>query len=901
MTRRSGWQGMGLLLIGLLLSTALGIGWQPAAAATTTELFFSEYVEGSSNNKALEIYNGTGTTIDLASTSYVVQMYFNGNTSAGLTINLDGSVADGDVFVLAHSSADATILAQADQTNGSGWFNGDDAIVLRKGGTSGSIVDVIGQIGVDPGTEWGVDATSTADNTLRRNANIATGDTDASDAFDPSIEWTGFAVNTFDGLGAHSVDDEPTPTMTPTPEVTPSPTPEVGALRIRDIQGASHISPLKGQQVSNVPGIVTATRGNGFYIQDASADDDEATSEAIFIFTSSAPSVSVGDAVLVSGTVSEFRPGGSSSTNLSITQIGSATITVTSSANPSPAAIVIGEGGRVPPTTIIEDDSTGDVETTNTFDPASDGIDFYESLESMLVQVNDAVAVSPRRDFSSNTSEVVVLGDNGANASVRTTRGGIVIRPDDFNPERIILSTPTDATPTINVGDRFNNPVLGVIDYSFGNFKLRTTSSLETTSAGLSKETTTAAGLNELSIATFNVENLDPGDDTTKFSTLASLIVTNLRAPDIIAVEEIQDNNGPTNDAVVDATETYNRLIEAITAAGGPTYQFRQIDPVDDQDGGQPGGNIRVGFLFRPDRGLTFVDRAGGGTTVSTTVVSTETGPQLSASPGRIDPTNAAFAASRKPLAGEFSFNGQTLFVIANHFNSKGGDQPLFGRFQPPTRSSEEQRKQQAQLVNNFVDEILAADANAKVVVLGDINDFEFSEAMQILAGDVLTPLITTLPQAERYSYVFEGNSQALDHILVSKALRDALVEYDIVHVNAEFSDQVSDHDPQVARFKLTPATNFPVRPVLECVAAREDGTYSAFFGYKNENAFAYTIPIGNKNRFVPGPSNRGQPTVFQPGRVQAAFEVAFDGNALVWVLNGRTATASRNSARCTP
>ncbi|MEB3355309.1 MAG: ExeM/NucH family extracellular endonuclease [Synechococcales bacterium] len=169
-----------------------------------TDLFISEYVEGSSNNKALEFYNGTGATIDLAAEGYVVQIYFNGATSPGVTINLTGTVASGDVFVLAQAAADATILAQADQTSTAPWYNGDDAIVLRKGGATGTIIDSIGQIGFDPGTEWGSDLTSTADNTLRRKSTIAAGDTNPDDAFDPAVEWDGFAQNTFDGLGSHT-------------------------------------------------------------------------------------------------------------------------------------------------------------------------------------------------------------------------------------------------------------------------------------------------------------------------------------------------------------------------------------------------------------------------------------------------------------------------------------------------------------------------------------------------------------------------------------------------------------------------------------------------------------------------------------------------------------------------
>ncbi|MBP8251133.1 MAG: ExeM/NucH family extracellular endonuclease [Herpetosiphon sp.] len=170
--------------------------------AASADLFFSEYIEGSSNNKALEIYNGTGATINLATGGYNVQMYFNGYLSAGVTINLTGSVANGDVFVVAQANAVQAILGQADQTSNANWYNGDDAIVLRKGET---IIDVIGQIGFDPGSEWGTGLTSTADNTLRRKASITAGDTNGSDAFDPSVQWDGYATDTFNGLGTHGV------------------------------------------------------------------------------------------------------------------------------------------------------------------------------------------------------------------------------------------------------------------------------------------------------------------------------------------------------------------------------------------------------------------------------------------------------------------------------------------------------------------------------------------------------------------------------------------------------------------------------------------------------------------------------------------------------------------------
>lgn len=166
-----------------------------------SDLIISEYIEGSSNNKAVEIFNGTGASIDLAAAGYRLQMYFNGSASAGLTITLTGTVASGDVYVVAQSAASATILAQADQTNGSGWFNGDDAVVLSR---NGAVVDVIGQVGFDPGSEWGTGLVSTADNTLRRLDSVLVGDTVATDVFNPATGWDGFATDTFGDLGRYT-------------------------------------------------------------------------------------------------------------------------------------------------------------------------------------------------------------------------------------------------------------------------------------------------------------------------------------------------------------------------------------------------------------------------------------------------------------------------------------------------------------------------------------------------------------------------------------------------------------------------------------------------------------------------------------------------------------------------
>ena len=597
--------------------------------------------------------------------------------------------------------------------------------------------------------------------------------------------------------------------------------------QIAEIQGAAHISPSNGQSVTGVEGVVTARRtagGRGVWVQDPTPDSNDATSDGIFVFTGATPVARIGDAVRVNGTVTEFRPGFPvpDPDNLTITQITSsnANVTIVSSGNPVPEATMLGLAGRLPPTANIDDDNAGNVETGGVFDPVGDAIDFYESLEGMLLQVNNARVVGATRSFG----EITLLPDTGSWATgTFTPRGGILLGGyADPNPERIIVDDeilrdlaptprPTKAMPDMNVGDRLESAVVGALDYSFSNFKIQATATPTFESAGLARETTDSPRAEEVVFGTFNVENLAGTDPQAKFDHLAALVVHNLQAPDILGIEEIQDNDGIAGGAdspVVDASVAWNRLIAAIRAAGGPPdYDYRQIDPVDDQDGGVPGGNIRVGFLFRTDRDVSFVDRPGGSPTTETTVVGERNHPELSASPGRIGTQSAAFDETRKSLAGEFRVRGKTVFVIVNHFSSKNDDQPLFGPNQPPIRFTEGPRHGQAQLVNDFVDAILAKDDEAKIVVLGDINDFEFSATTSILEGGVLTSLVKTLPPEERYSYVFEGNSQVLDQILISDRLlrlpyRPA---YDVVHLNSEFADaiQASDHEPSVVRLKF--------------------------------------------------------------------------------------------------
>ncbi|MBI5713778.1 MAG: hypothetical protein HZC38_10205, partial [Chloroflexi bacterium] len=174
-----------------------------------------------------------------------------------------------------------------------------------------------------------------------------------------------------------------TPTSTVAPATSASPTIAAPTLAsavaptksagtaIHDIQGAGHISPLAGKTVKGVQGIVIAIRSDGFYMQDSNSDNDEATSEGIFVFTTTLPKVKIGDLVNVEGDVKEFYPRDIATGDLPITEIIKPTFTVVSSGNKLPDPIIIGTGGRIPPNKVIKSEK-GDADQTK-FNPKTDG------------------------------------------------------------------------------------------------------------------------------------------------------------------------------------------------------------------------------------------------------------------------------------------------------------------------------------------------------------------------------------------------------------------------------------------------------------------------------------------------------------------------------------------------
>lgn len=589
-------------------------------------------------------------------------------------------------------------------------------------------------------------------------------------------------------------------------------------LNIGQIQGAGHTSPFVGNEVTT-SGIVTAVASNGFYLQDPTGDGDRATSDAIFIFTGAAPSVIAGDGISVRGTVSEFR-GGNDQSNLSTTQLTSPVITVNSTGNALPTAILIGPDGITPPTEIIDDDSFA------IFDPEKDGIDFFESLEGMRVTVQNPVALESTNSFgelftAASDGSGNLAATNVSADGLLTVRGGADTLGflnsgvgSDFNPERLqidesgLIDGQLYAVPNVTPGTVLNS-VTGVVDYGFGNYQIRPTEAvtIARASTNVAETTTLVTGAtNQLALATYNVLNLDiradDGDDDVGNGRLAGIafdIGVNLSAPDIVVLQEVQDNSGSINDGTTSALLTLQALSDSIFDQTGVRYSvFDNPFVVDGETGGQPGGNIRVAFLYRDDR--VDLDEAS---------VFTITDPNDGA-------LAAAFEGSRAPLGATFSFNGQNVTVIGNHFTSRIGSAPGFGAQQPALAAAELTRAAQAAAVNSYVDRLLAIDPNARIAVAGDFNEFQFEEPLRVLTGEldfdgaqvtgggieVLRNLTFLLEEEERYSALFEGNAQAIDHIFASLSLT-AGAQVDAVHTNTILGNINADHDPILALFNI--------------------------------------------------------------------------------------------------
>ena len=570
-------------------------------------------------------------------------------------------------------------------------------------------------------------------------------------------------------------------------------------VTVSRIQGASHRSPLEGSLVFGVPGVVTAVdrdpRNAGFWIESARPDDDPATSEGLFVAWPDAGGLAPGAAVLVSGRVEEVAaPKG-----LPLTRLKASAVVPAEGAATLPPAVRLAD--RLPRPSVIDDDGL------TRFEPATDAIDFWESLEGMRLEVPAGTAVGPsssRGDF--------VLRPDGAPQVARTAVGGVLLPESGPSLDRVLFGrTLGGEMSPVDVGARVAGPTVGVVDYSWGSYRLRPLAPpvVESPGRGCDVVTSLAGDRRRLTAATLNVENLSVAGPAERFAAIGALVARRMRGPDVLALEEVQDDSGPAGkgDGVVTSKRTVEALLAAIAAAGGPRYEAAWIDPVEGKEGGQPGGNIRVVLLANPER-VTIVRRGEAGPLDATEPEGRGKELRLTLSPGRVSPRSTAFTPTegegvRRSLAVELLFRGKRLFVVANHLSSKSDDDRAFGTPQPPRTPTVSRRLAQAREVRAFVQRLLAADAEARVVVLGDLNDFEHSEPVRLLGQPPLENLVLRVPPESRYTFNYDGASQMLDHVVVSPALaRDAEIE--LLHANSDCSDgkRTSDHDPIVTRLR---------------------------------------------------------------------------------------------------
>ena len=747
---------------------AVGLATVPvtvAQAATPSELFISEYIEGSSNNKAIEISNLTGSPVDLGAGDYDLKMYFNGSATPGLTIQLTGTVAAGDVHVVAQSAANATILAAADQTNGSGWFNGDDAVVLTK---AGAVVDAFGQAGFDPGSEWGSGLVSTADNTLRRGNAYCQGDTNPSDAFDPSAQWVGFATDTFDGLGAHSSTCE-----------TPPPPPEadcaVDIVTIGSVQGSGTATPVAGQTV-RVEGVVVGGFQEpgglgGYFLQDA-GDGDSATSDGIFVLSSEP--VEVGDSVHVVGTAGE---------NFGLTRIAAIDAEVCVSGVELPAANAL----ELPAEPVT-----------------------YESLEGMYVTMPQTLTIleyfefdrfgeivlgtdrqyQPTATFDPGSPEAIALAAANAANRITVDDGRSIQNPDPAihpNGEEFTLEN------TFRGGDLVTG-VTGVLDFAFGKWRIQPTQGADHEAVNLRPDVPEVGG--DFTVASFNVLNyfttLNSRGAMTpeEFDRQEAKIVAALAEieADVFGLIEIE-NNGDT---------AVGTLVQALNDVVGPdTYDFVSTGVLGTDV-------ITTALIYKPSAVTPVGEHAVLDSSVDARFNDDHNRPALAQTFADVE-------------------TGEEVTVVVNHLKSKGSacaSDPDLGDGQGNCNLT---RTAAAEAMVDWLATGPTGAEPGRELIIGDLNSYDKEDPIDVFVGAGYTDLLLEEQGEDAYSYVFDGQLGYLDYALAGPALLPKVTtaadwainadEPDLLDYTMQFKQPAqdalwspdpyrsSDHDPVIVGF----------------------------------------------------------------------------------------------------
>ncbi|KAI1480380.1 endonuclease/exonuclease/phosphatase family protein [Daldinia eschscholtzii] len=604
----------------------------------------------------------------------------------------------------------------------------------------------------------------------------------------------------------------------------------VSGQSIAQINGDRFLSPLNGHSVTNVTGIVTAKGPDGIWLRSVKPSCNKRVSDGLYVYGSALAkniSISVGDVLVVDGKVSEYR---TNKDYLYMTELASPKVRSILERGRKVEPLVIGKAGLNPPTKQYSGLDNGDafavpnnqslISTENPLlEPELYGLDFWESLMGELVTIERPRAVGRPNQYG----DTWVVGS--WNTTGNNDRTGLTVSAADGNPEAILIGSPLDGSKNskdTKLGDKLDT-ITGVVYQAFGFYRILPLTNITVTESLAPEAAPPTSLVSEgtcegVTVGSYNIENFYAGD-ATHVQAVAKHIVQYMRTPDLLAVQEIQDDNGETDDGTVSADKTLTALTTAIQSFSNTSvpYKYTYISPLNDESGGAPGGNIRVAYLYRADRLRLRNPNPGNATTANEVLP----GPELKYNPGFVDPSNAAWTNSRKPLAAAWEFVGggnndigssnasKTLFTVNVHWGSKGGSSSLHGDARPPVNGGVDDRLAQAETTASFVSSILTQDPSAAIVTLGDFNEFAFAPPVALFgsrSGLADLDEAAGIPPAERYTYLYDMNSQELDHVFVSPALAAARsTRFEHIHANTwlPYSARTSDHDPSVTKFDI--------------------------------------------------------------------------------------------------
>lgn len=568
---------------------------------------------------------------------------------------------------------------------------------------------------------------------------------------------------------------------------------------IHQIQGVTHTSPYNQKMVKNVRGIVTAVVKDGFYMQSRKFDRNIKTSEGIYVESKNLPNV--GEYVSVNGMVYEKQFGRPSESELTVTSIKAGDdIKVISKGNKVKAVNI--DPRKVPMKVYVG-------KFNEKLNPKKNAMDFYESLEGMLVKVHKPLITGADED----RGEVCVVPEYGKYVKDKTNHGGVRYTYKNEQTQRILIKSELfklsqgkryegkyiDPSFTPNPGDRFSRDIQGVLTYDKSNYKLINTSPLPKIKDGKIKrdKLNIKYDKNKLSVVSYNIENFTIADGGQKrVDVLAKQVRDDLHTPDILGLAEVGDNDGGNvTSKVVSADKVLDAIVEGIKKATGVEYKWLSADPEDGKDGGWPAMHIRNAILYRTDK-LELPYFKQGDSKVDTEIKEGK----LTFNPGRLGNNKEFYKDVRKSLVAHLVLKDskKDVFIVVNHLKSKRFDDKIYSKNQPVKRKSEDLRIPEGKYVGQFLKEINKQKPNAIILSMGDMNDFEFSPTLKAMKTNLMVSAVESLPKNQRHTYVYQGNSQVLDNLLVNKKYAKGM-KVDILNINSEFTisqGYFSDHDP---------------------------------------------------------------------------------------------------------